>query len=308
MVKRFSNYQYIEGEPMLERDKQEVGSKFWNKGKWDNFVLPFLPEDCNELGLIDMGCNAGIFLELAENKGFNQVIGIDSNKEAIRRALDYKNRNGGTYSIQRRQIENGIDYLPMSDFTILANVHYYLPINAWFQYLDKLQYKTSYCIVVTAAKSSHQLFKASPDLSDIRKYFKNWDEIGIIDNVSVKNDPFPRNVLSLCFKSRFIDRISTDNLIYDNTLQESFWKEIDNGIDPLLTRYYKDLKKYRNGRWSDDKLSRFIIEKAVLFKDIKENGLKQSIIVDSNNNILDGIHRYNIMKYLGHKSILVRKT
>ena len=30
MTKQFSNYQYVEGEEMLERDKQEVGSKFWN--------------------------------------------------------------------------------------------------------------------------------------------------------------------------------------------------------------------------------------------------------------------------------------
>ena len=77
---------------MSERDKQEKGSKFWNKGKWDNFVLPFLPDDCGEMTLIDMGCNAGIFLKLAEDKGFKQVIGVDSNREAVKKALFYKKK------------------------------------------------------------------------------------------------------------------------------------------------------------------------------------------------------------------------
>ena len=60
-MKQFSNYQYIDGE-MSERDKKEEGSKFWNKGKFDNFVKPFLPEDCKNMTFIDMGCNAGVFL------------------------------------------------------------------------------------------------------------------------------------------------------------------------------------------------------------------------------------------------------
>ena len=30
-MKKFETYQYLEGELMTERDKQEVGSKFWNE-------------------------------------------------------------------------------------------------------------------------------------------------------------------------------------------------------------------------------------------------------------------------------------
>ena len=254
-----------------------------------------------------MGCNAGIFLKLAEEKNFESVIGVDSHREAINRAIRFKERIGGKYIIQRRQMEGSIDFMPVSDFTILANVHYYLTINAWLDYLDKLQYKTKYCVVVTAKKSSHNLFKASPDVEDIRKYFKNWDEVGAIENVSTDNDPFPRQVMSLCFKSRFIDRTKISDLIYDNHLQQGLWEEIERGADTLNTNYYKDLKVYRKGKWSDDKLARFIEEKAKLLENIKDNGLLTPIIIDSNNAILDGIHRQGIMKHLGHTSILTRK-
>lgn len=58
---------------MTERDKKEVGSKFWNQGKWDNFVLPFIEDDCKDMTLVDVGCNAGLFLKLAKDKGFRPL-------------------------------------------------------------------------------------------------------------------------------------------------------------------------------------------------------------------------------------------
>ena len=305
-MKRFGNYQHVDGEPMNARDEQEVGSKFWNKGKWDNFVLPFISDDCNDMTLVDMGCNAGVFLKLAEDKGFKKVIGIDANGESLKKAIAYKERNGGKYEIQRRHIERTIDHLPVADYTVLANTHYYFKINDWLDYLDKLQVKTRYCIIVTAEKRE-RLYNASADTKDIKEYFKNWDYVGIIDDIS-QDDPFPRNQWSLCFKSRFIDRVPTEGLIHDNTLQVNFYKELEEGIDPLKTEYYNDLKNYRNGSWTDEKLARFIIEKANIFKDVRDSGLKKPIIINSDNKILDGIHRYEMMKYLGHKSVLVRIT
>jgi len=120
-MKNFSSYQYIDGE-MNDRDKEEVGSKYWNKGKWDNLVLPFLPKDCSEMTLVDMGCNAGLFLKLAEDKGF-KTIGVDSNSKAIELAIEYKKRNKGGYQIIQSRMED-CD-LPIVDYTIFVNSHYY---------------------------------------------------------------------------------------------------------------------------------------------------------------------------------------
>lgn len=290
---------------MTERDKQEAGSKFWNKGKWDNFVLPFLPEECSGMTLIDMGCNAGIFLKLAEDKGFDQVIGVDANRGAIRRAFAYRERNGGKYEIYREHIQRIINALPAADYTILANVHYYFPIDQWLDYLDKLQYKTRYCVIVTAHKECSGLCKASPLMADIRSYFKNWDEAGIIDNVSMENDPFPRQLWSVCFKSRFIDRVPINDLENQNNIQESFYVELDQGIHPTETKYYKYSIGHTKRRYRGT-VHRGILRKVGLYESIKNNRLMKPVIINRDRKILEGNHRHAIMKHLGHKTIMVR--
>ena len=305
-MKKFGNYQYVGG-PMSDRDQKEVGSKFWNEGKWENFVLPFLPKDCRGLSLVDMGCNAGIFLKMAEDKGFSKVIGIDANKEAVKKAILYRRKNGGTYDIQRRYMAKSIEHLPVVDFTILANAHYYFPINLWLDYLDKLIVKTRYCIIVTA-KKREVTCKASADPTEIRKYFKNWEQVGEMLEPSLEGDPYPRRLWGLCFKSCFIERVPTEGLYSSNKEQISFWPELDKGVKPLETEYYKFLKVYRRKRgWSDSKIKRFIIKKAELFENIKKNGMRDAIIINHQNKVTDGSHRYEIMRYLGHKTILVRK-
>ena len=302
-MKKFSNYQYVGGE-MSERDKKEAGSKFWNKGKWDNFVLPFLPEDCKGMTLIDMGCNAGLFLKLAEDKGFSKVIGIDADKEVIRKAIAYRERNGGTYDIQRRRMERSINKLPIADFTILANAHYYFAINDWLDYLDKLQTKTRYCIIVTAKKKSVRC-KASADPKVIRDYFKSWDEVGDMIEPSPEGDPFPRRLCGLCFKSRLIEKVPIDSLNNGNNQQTGFWKQLDKGVKPIDTQYHRRLKSYRKKKWPKDRMLRCIQNKAVLYENIKRNGM---IIVGSKNRIGDGNHRHDIMRHLGHKSIFIRRV
>src|SRR4030043_191902 len=147
---KFDDYQYLEGEPVDDFVKKTINSKFWNRGKWDNFILPFLPEDCFKMTFIDMGCNAGLFLKFAQDKGFERIVGVDVNKEAINKGIDWRDKNGGIYKLLCSRVEESIDDLPVADFTVLANIHYYLRMSDWIEYLDKLQFKTRYCIIVTS--------------------------------------------------------------------------------------------------------------------------------------------------------------
>jgi SAM-dependent methyltransferase len=304
-MKKFSEYQCVEGEPMSERDVQEVGSKFWNKGKWDNFVLPFLPKNCAGMTLVDMGCNAGLFLKLAEDKGFN-VIGVDSDREAVKKALRYRKRNNGNYKILFEHMERVIHALPMADFTVLANSHYYFPISDWMDYVDELRTKTRYCIIVTAEKRPI-IARASADLPSIRSYFRGWDEVGFIDELPLDGDPFPRRLWGICFKSNFIEREKLDKLDNGNNVQNNFYNELDNGIEPIKTRYGRILARYRK-KWPEGKLDRFLGEKVELYESIKKCGLKKPLIVNSNGRVLDGNHRYAMLKHLGYDSSFVRKV
>jgi hypothetical protein len=304
-MKKFETYQYVDG-PMTDREKLEAGSKFWNKGKWDNYVLPFLPEDCSDLTLVDMGCNAGIFLELAEKKGFKRVIGVDSNKGAIKRAMQHRKNIGGKYELWYKDMKKAIRELPPTDYLVMANSHYYLTINEWLDFMNGLNGKICHVIIVTADKS-RAWGMASANVEDIRRYFKNWDEVGFVDQLPLEGDPFPRVQWGLCFKNRDVERITIDVLNRGNNVQIGFYTDIDKGVDPLRTRYFRILKNYRN-KWSEERLLEFIFGKKELYEDVKKNGIQKPLIVNSEGRVLDGNHRHRMLEVLGYKNVIVRRT
>ena len=306
-MKEFSTYQYLPGEPMTERDKVEVGSKFWNEGKWENYVVPFLPKDCRGLSLVDMGCNSGLFLKLASERGFERVVGVDSDLEAVNRGIAWRNKNGGNYQIHNLPMEKSINELPVADYTVLANSHYYFKIDDWLDYLDKLQYKTRYCVIVTAEKRHTNRCWASAGLTDIITYFKGWVETGFVDEFPLGGEVGARRLWSFCFKSPYIERVPLESLDCGNHVQDRFYEELDKGAEYRKTRYYRILKSYRK-TWSEEMLNNYMLEKMEIYKDLKEHGLKKPLLVNSGNLILDGNHRYCMIKTLGDKSIFIRRT
>jgi hypothetical protein len=306
-MKPFEVYQHLDGFPYTERDLGEIGSKFWNEGKFNNFVKPFIKETGKELTFVDMGCNAGLFLNEAENMGFGQVVGVDSNEEAVQKGERWRDDHGKHYKFLLTKMEDCIDRLPLADYTVLANAHYYFTINDWLDYLDKLQYKTRYCIVVTAEKRSKQACWASADVPDIRNYFKGWEEVGFIDELPLEEDPHPRRLWGLCFKSPFIERVELASLDRGNHVQDSFYGQIDKGVPYKDTKYYHIMKPYRV-KWSEDHLNKWFEGRVRLFENVKKDGLLRPIYIDSKNRILDGNHKSSIMEYLGYKTIIVRRT
>lgn len=307
-MKPFATYQHLEGEPFTDRDKKQVGSKFWGQGKWDNFVAPFLPADGKDLSLVDMGCNAGLFLKFAEDKGF-EAIGVDSNKESIRRGEEWRNKIGGRWKYVRSDINNCIDRLPIVDYTVLANAHYYFTINDWIDYLDELQYKTRYVIVVTAEKKHINRCWASADVPSIQNYFKQWEQVGEVITLPLGGDPDPRRLWSLCFKSPFLDKVPLDSLDSSNHVQDEFYGELDEGKDFKDTRYYRILQKYR-AKWGERRLHEWFAERMKVYASLKEEGLKKPILVDyfKADRILDGNHRYAMMRNLGYKEVFIRRV
>lgn len=306
-MKKYEVYQVLEGEPMSDRDKREATSKFWGEGKFNNFVKPFLKKEFEKETLIDMGCNKGLFLKMAEEMGFN-AIGVDSNAGAIEAGKRWRDENGYNYDLRQFSIENCIDTLPMADYTVLANAHYYFTVNDWLEYVDVMQYKTRYVIIVTDEKHHLQRCWASADVRDIREVFKNWDEVGFIDVMS-QDDPAPRKLRSLCFKSRFIDKMSVDTIDSSNHVQDEFYAQLDEGMDYKDTKYYKIIHKYRirDHGWEPERLEQWFQERIKVYENIKKNGVRVPIILDKDNRILDGNHRYSLLKHLGFKDVFVRK-
>jgi SAM-dependent methyltransferase len=309
-LKPFSSYQHLEGFPFTERDNKQIGSKFWNEGKWNNFVAPHIPTPTKEWVFVDMGCNAGLFLAKAEQLGFGKVIGVDSDKEAVKNGEKWRDEHGFKYQFRLAKMEQAINELPVADVTVLANAHYYFTINDWLDYLDKLQYMTRYVIIVTAEKRSKQVCWASADVPDIRYYFRGWEEVGFTDELPLEGDPDPRRLWSLCFKSPFIERMNLADIDCGNHVQDGFYNELESGKGYQETKYYHIIEKYRREKWSQEKIHNWFWDRVDVWDKVKVNWLTRPIYVDHSERVrvLDGNHRYGMFNDMGFKTILVRKT
>ena len=178
-IKYYQNLN-IPGETTHEKIARK-DSHYWNEGKWNNFIAPFLPENCEDMTFVDVGCNNGLFLKMAKDRGFRDVIGIEKDKGAFDRAVKYKKYIGYDYKLLHREVgrDFSFDELPVADFTLLSNVHYYFPLGDWIRYLDKLQYKTCYCLIISSfLYKESENWKPKASISGVRWDFRNWEEVG----------------------------------------------------------------------------------------------------------------------------------
>ena len=306
-MKPFATYQHLDDGRDTERGVREKDSKFWNEGKFNTFVVPLLPDDCSGMTFVEMGCNAGLFLKMAEDRGFSKVVGVEASEKAFKRGLEYRERVGGNYDIQFRYMERSIKHMPVADYTVFVNSHYYMHIDQWLKYLDVLQSKTEYCIIVTDKKANGNYCIVSADVDEIKKYFKLWE---LVDHIPIQKikDVHPRNLQALCFKSPSVERVSMDDLDCGNHVQGHYYKALDKNVHPLHTRYFKILRGYRKKKWSKEKLEQFMMDKVKLYESVKKYGLLNPIIVNSDGRVLDGNHRFMILKHLGHSSVLARRV
>jgi hypothetical protein len=293
------------------------GSAFWNEGKWENFIAPFLPEDCSDMAFIEIGCNNGLFLKLAKEKGFRNVIGIEADKKAVKRGIEYRDSLGMDYKILNRRVGENFSFeeLPVADFILISNVHYYFDLEDWFKLLDQMIHKTRYCLIISRPVEPNHHWKPRTDITGIKWYFRHWKSQGAIYGLKshhkAKRDPSPRVLWSFLFESE-LKRVQIDDLIKgadgDNIKLErdSFIEELKKGIKLEDTKYYQIWRKRMSRRWDEKRTKEFVQKKIDLINDMRENGMKEPILVQLNNKLIDGGHRTAILRDLGYKSIITR--
>lgn len=82
-------------------------------------------------------------------------------------------------------------------------------------------------------------------------------------------------------------------------------KEFDNHIhDPEQTTYWKTWHEKKGDDSTRNRIQNF----HELYTDIKNNGLKEPVVVERTGQKVDGSHRCAVMKHLGHKTIPARET
>jgi hypothetical protein len=319
-------YQLLEvaGKPITRTPSDRTGSRFWNEGKWENFIAPLLPEDCTEQTLVEMGCDAGLFLRLAKDRGYRHVVGVEKNKTPYGAALEYRDTLGYDYKVLKRKLggqfgDSGnfdIDELPLADITLMSTFHYHLDINSWYKYLDRLITKTCYCLVVSNPDTTRFHWKVMGQMGYLQKYFANWEQVQVVNDVPKEGDPKPRNLFSVLFKSPYLRRVPIDAIktrsgsSYGVESTKQLTARVLAGEENIVLRetaLWADWKK-RKPRWSDTTLRWFVGGKYATVKSLIEDGLKDPILVQKNTlKLSDGGHRLRILEMIGYKTVIVRE-
>lgn len=318
-------YQNVEGvEDAVFKDPRRKGSRYWGKGKWDAFIKPLLPQERRTF--VEIGCNAGLFLKLATDAGFKRVIGIESYLQRIRQAMQYRESNGYTYKLIHQEV--GVDFdleqLPLADVTLLANVHYYLPVSVFSDLVDRLRSRTLYCLLVSA-RAARRKGMARHYLESVRGYFCDWQEVDVVGDWQGKEgldkgDPAPRRQMyGVLFKGCLDSRDAAEMWNRgarashasgpDSATIAGGWRRFFSRVlagevvdleETSLYRYYNRLGK---SEWIRERL----VKKTALAKDIQQNGMRQPIYLDRKGRILDGMHRLSLAYELGYEHVLVRR-
>ncbi|MDD5013716.1 MAG: hypothetical protein PHW73_01265 [Atribacterota bacterium] len=291
-------------------------SKFFNKGKWNNFIKPLLPEDCSDMTFMELGCNAGLFLRLAKEKGFRNVIGIEKNHTECEVAKEYRDSLGLDYKVINKTINQDFDFksFPVADFILMANFHYHLLLDDFIYLVERLASKTCYCLIVSVdIEQPH--WKPKGDIESLRSYFKYWKEVKHIGPINTKGDPRPRNLFGILFKSD-LERRPMKTLYSSNSKKikrspslERLAKDIVRGRDITDIKkhpYFERTKWSRKHKWNEQQMYEFVQEKIDLFKDIRDNGLRRAVMIEEPGRMLEGNHRLVILRHLGYKSVIVR--
>lgn len=321
-------YQYLEvnGEPFSRPRPDRANSKFWNEGKWETFVEPLLPEEPKDQTFIEMGADSGLFLKLATDYGFPRVIGIEKNRTPVKYGLLYRDTVGYDYKLLKRKLggsfgEDGtfnIDELPVADVTLMSTFHYYIDINSWLKYIDRLKSKSCCVIIVSRPTPLGRHWVADCDYASVRRYFADWDVTGYIHDVPMSGDPKPRDLYSVSFQSPTIKRIPIASIDIRESEDDPMHKamvdlaqRVASGeeFDPFSTAYYHRWRERKAKKWSEGTTRRFVQMKTDVMRGVMEDGLMDPIVVTKDGlRLCDGGHRLVMLRVLGYESAIVRET
>ena len=312
----------LNGEDMPAEYTSRKGSSFFNEGKWENFIKLFLPDDPTDRTFVEIGCNVGLYLKLATEYGFRNVVGVEADANNCAMAERYRDAQGLDYRVLHRTVGDdfSFDELPVADVMLLSNMHYYIHMQHFMPFLDRLRFKTINCIIVSREMREKKHGHPLPEVAPIRHMFKDWEMMRIKYTSSnmLKRDPHPRHVHSLHFRSplqrQSIKDYTTRTQKY--VLQQE-WIDLIRAGKPFrledtnnwaywVQRKQLDKEKPQD-RWSDEQIQAHVQRRLDLVRDILEHGVKEPLLVRPDRQCIDGGNRAAILKLLGYNSVIVRQ-
>jgi len=285
--------------------------------KWDNYIKPYLQGK----SFLEIGCNAGLFLVLAEKAGFDRVFGLEKTEYFYEQCL-YVLKQFDSKAVIYNADALKFDYDKTGDIDtiLLSNALYWIGFDDEGKYCANYEQKIDKFLRKLAFYGKRIIFIGENDLDRIggnldmtlpwlQRYFD-------IKRVEVLNTG--HRILNLIVTDTKIERqeIDIDKLVkiiqnrgyYANDFVYTFCNFINGYI-----AYTEWLKQYRDSNElgkGNILLHSLAIRQLNLLKSIMDNGLQKDIeIFNDNGEIdIDGWHRLLIMQALGQKTIKCRKN
>jgi SAM-dependent methyltransferase len=320
-MKKYHQNISIDGTDILPEYGNRKHSNFFNEGKWKNFIEPLLPPDPKDRTFVEIGCNVGLYLKLATEYGFRNVWGVETDAENCAMAERYRDANGMDYKILNRTVgaDFSFDELPAADVVLMSNMHYYIHMEHFIPFLDRLFHKTIYCIVVSRRMREKKHGYPLPEIDPIRLMFKEWEmmRIRMTSSQMKDGDPHPRDIHSMLFRSELQRQTIKDYTTRTQKYikQQEFIDIIREGRevrleDTINWAYWKERKQTTKTKprdmWTDEQIREHVQRRFDLVESIMKNGMREPVLVWPDRTGIDGGNRAQILKLLGYESIIVR--
>lgn len=304
MIKPYQNIEILDDNSQaISRNRSYDSRAFYNEEKWDKYIKPLLPEDCEEKTFIEIGCAEGLFLKKAKDAGFEHIVGIEVDRDRVEMAKKYRNANNMNYTILHRKAHiignasNSVinelgsvrcrwlsaSELPASDVVLLSNFHYFLKTKYILNILDVLSRKTVCCIIVSwNTDQIKRKYKSSPGIETARKHFRNWEELQCIEDERMYSIRFNSGVARYNISEIAIASYGKDRL--NNKRRFIFHKGDTKDQKRKCKRYFRQLRK-----------------------SIEKEGIREPVLIDYEKRLIDGNHRIWIEKNRGARTIIARQ-
>ncbi len=266
----------------------------YHEWRWKELVGPLIPKDGKDRSLLDLGCNAGFYMQKAEKLGY-RTLGVEKDQNYLSQAPEHL-----------KIIKADINYYkPGCNFlTLAACVHYHQSDEQVEGLFHNMLYSTVYLLAMGRHKGR---VKSRPDRNHLMRKLRGWKlidsrEAKAFYTVLVKNPRYAElNVEGLYIMTKeyvskikgFVDFVPS----FEDFVRRALDDINFNPVDSKFMEYLKHRRfKYPLGRcW---------IYK-VMIEELKNRGIHTALQVQ-NNRIKDGYHRLIILRELGVKRVVCR--
>jgi len=251
---------------------------------------------------------------MAKELGFRDVVGIEQWENPCKVGKEYRDSLGLDYKIINEEITQDYDFnkLPCTDVVLMANFHYHIANSTFAYLLDALWNKARFVLVVSDGSAPRVRWKAHPSIERTRNFFKEWGDVSAVYPITPEGPHQRKNMYSLLYKSKLkrvpLDMISVRGYISGETsriTEEFIERSLAGEFDVKQTELY-DFFRSRQKHKTEEYHVNFLNKKKEMARDIRDNGMREPIITDESDYLIDGGHRYFVMKVLGYKSIITR--